>query len=81
MKGVIEKYVKNLTVDEVKMFIEKSHYNVKEDEIKTIYNYIKNYWEDICDGNMQVFNNLKKDVCENTYNEIIKMYNKYKKFI
>ena len=82
MKNIIKKYIENLTIEDVKKFIDcHQEYNVSKSEINIIYKYIKEYWEDIIDNKQEVLNNLKKDVSENTYNEIIRLLEKYKKFM
>lgn len=81
MKDIIKNYVNNLTIEDVTNFIHKSNYHIKEEEIKIIYKYIKNYCDDILNENPEVFNKFKQEVCDETYNEVIKLCNKYKKML
>ena len=81
MRNVIEKYIDRLTIDDVSNFIKRNNYQVTEDETIIIFKYIKNCWQDIFNGNTNVFDDLKKEVSPNTFLEIMKLYNKYKKWI
>ena len=81
MKDIIKNYVNNLTYNDVVEFIHRSNYHIKEEEIEIIYKYIKNYCDDILNENPDVFSKLKHEVCEETYNEVMKLCNKYKKFL
>jgi len=81
MKDIIKNYVNNLTLENVSDFIHKSNYHIKEEEIEIIYKYIKNYCDDILNENPEVFAHFKEEVCEETYNEVMKLCQKYKKYI
>lgn len=81
MKNVIKKYIDNLTIEDIENYIDKGNYNITLNEVKTIYKYIKNYWEEVYDGNTNIFNDLKKEVSPSTFIEIMRLYDKYKKWI
>lgn len=80
-KQLLKNYIEKLKKEDIIKYIENNNYTVSDKEIDTIYFYIKNYWEDFFDGKDAVFNKLKNDVGEHTYIEIMKLYQKYKKFI
>ena len=80
-KQILKGYIDNLKKEDIIKFIETNHYQVSDKEINTIYFYIKNYWEDFFDNKPEIWQKLKKDVSENTYIEIMKLYQKYQKYI
>ena len=81
MKNVIKKYVENLCEEDVKNFIKKSNYQINDNEISIIYYYIKNYCDDILDGKQEVFEKFKKEVSTSTYLEVMRLCDKYKKWL
>ena len=81
MKNVIEKYVSDLTVGDIYDFIRKNNIEIDIKDIETIYRYIKKYWKEVLEGNTNIFNELKKEVAPSTYLEVMKLYDKYKKWI
>ena len=80
-KSLIKKHIETLKKEDVIKFIGKNNYQVSDKEIETIYFYIKNYWEDIFDNKKEIWEKLSQDVNPNTYIEIQKLYQKYKKFM
>ena len=80
-KQILKNYVEKLKKEEIIKFIENNNYTVSDKEIDTIYFYIKNYWQDFFDNKDEIWKKLKNDVSDNTYIEIMKLYQKYKKFI
>lgn len=80
-KQLLKSYIEKMTKVDIIKYIEKNNYQVSDKEIETIYFYIKNYWEDFFDNKEEVWKKLKSDVSDNTYVEILKLFNKYKNFI
>jgi len=80
-KSLIKKHIETLKKEDIIKFIGKNNYQVSDKEIETIYFYIKNYWEEIFDNKKEIWEKLSQDVNKNTYIEIQKLYQKYKKFI
>lgn len=72
-KKLIESYIKNMNFEDVKSYISKNYKDVSEDEVKVIYKYIKNRWEEIYDENPTVLEELKKEVSSSTYERIIEL--------
>ena len=52
--------------------------NVSDNEIDIVYNYIKNDYKRFFNNPMGVINEVKLKVSNNTFNEIMKLYDKYK---
>ncbi len=80
-KQIIKSYVEKIKKEDIIKYIDSNNYVISDKEIDTIYFYIKNYWEDFFNNKDEVFKRLKNDVSENTYIEIMKLYQKYKKFL
>ena len=81
MKNVIEKYISNLTIEDIYNYIKNNNLMIDIKDVDTIYKYIKNDWEEVYSGNTNIFNELKKEVSPSTFIEIMKLYEKYKKWI
>lgn len=77
MKNFINLYINNLTYNDLKKYIDKNYENISDDEIKIIYYYIKNRWNDIYNNDIKVWEELKMKLTNKTYDEIKKLYNKY----
>lgn len=81
-EALISRYIKNLSIDDINNFANKNNMPLNNGEDQVIYVLIMNNWKDIYKGDpINVFNTLKMKVSENTYNNIIMLYNKYKGII
>lgn len=80
-KQILKSYIDKLKKEDIIKFINNNNYQVSDMEINTIYFYIKNYWEELFDNSEEVWKKLQNDVSKNTYLELMKLYNKYKKYI
>lgn len=80
-KQILKSYIDKLKKEDIIKFINNNNYQVSDMEINTIYFYIKNYWEELFDNSEEIWKKLQNDVSKNTYLELLKLYNKYKKYI
>lgn len=81
-EALISRYIKNLSIDDINNFANKNNMPLNNDEAQVIYVLIMNNWKDIYKGDpTNVFNTLKMKVSENTYNNIMILYNQYKGMI
>ena len=62
-----------MSIDKLREYVNKNYKNVSDSEIKVIYKYIKNYWQEIYDEDGNILNNLKNEVSPTTYREILKL--------
>lgn len=62
-----------MSIDKLREYVNKNYRNVSDSEIKVIYKYIKNYWQEIYDEDKTILNNLKNEVSPTTYREILKL--------
>ena len=81
MNNIIKIYIKKLTKDDIKNYIDKNNYVVNDLEIDIIYFYIKNYYNEFFNDPEYILNKIKKDISINTYNILLDLYNKYKNYI
>ena len=79
---LIKEYLKKLSLNDINDFDTKNNMPLASGEDKIIYELIMNNWKDVYKGNStNVFSTLKEKVSENTYNNVISLYNKYKGMI
>lgn len=72
-KALVENYVRSMSIDKLREYVNKNYRNVSDSEIKVIYKYIKNYWQEIYDEDKTILINLKNEVSPTTYREILKL--------
>ena len=72
-KSLVGNYVRNMSIDKLREYVNKNYRNVSDSEIEVIYKYIKNYWQELYDEDKTILNNLKNEVSPTTYREIIKL--------
>ncbi len=78
---IIQNYVDNLTIDQIINYAKKENISITLDEANIIYDYIKKYWLIFYKGNPnELLIKLKKRIRPDTYNSLINLYQKYKKF-
>lgn len=76
---LIRKYLSKLTLNDINNFANKNNMPLKQGEDMVIYNFIMNYWQILYKGNSsEVFLRLKPLVSNETYNNAIILYNRYK---
>lgn len=79
---IIENYIKKITISDINNFATNNNILLLPGEDKILYNFINKYWKEAYKGDINmVFEELKKQVSENTYNYAINLYNKYKYLI
>ena len=79
---LIKEYVVKLTEEDIESFAKKRGITITNEELKTIYMYIKNYWKEFYKGDpTELFLELKEKLSKDVYNEILNLYNEYKKKI
>ena len=82
MEFLIKEYIKKITEEDINNFAQKEGITLLNDELKTIYVYIKNYADVFLhDDATFLFEELKVKLQPKTYDKIIELYNKYKKYI
>ncbi len=80
MEFIIKEFVSNLTENDINNFALKEGIMLENEELKTIYMYIKNYWQIFYKEDASyLLKELKEKLKPNTYAKIVELLNKYKK--
>lgn len=81
-KSLIKAYAFTLTPDKVKSFALKEGINVSDEEANLFISTIRENADDILDGHaMEVIESKKSMISDASYNKLIELYDKYKKFV
>lgn len=82
MEQLIKEYIENIDEYTINKYAKINNINLNNEEIKTIYMYIKNYWQIFYKGDpTELFNELKEQLQEENYLKIKELYQKYKEKI
>lgn len=81
-KELIKKYAKNLTPTQVKEYALKEGTEVSDKEANLFINIINTRLDDMLNGHaLEVLNEYKSELSPSSYNKLLELYDKYKKFI
>ena len=80
-KLLILGYINKLKRDDIIKFCNYKNINITKNEIDIIYSYIKNDYKRFFNNPEEVLNEVKNKVSNNTFIEIINLYNQYKHLI
>lgn len=76
---MIKKYVDMLSIDDVVRFARMNNVDLNDDEVKTIYNTVKNEWKTIIYGDYKdVLNKYKNNFPVDKLNKIERLIISYK---
>ncbi len=70
IKRYVEKFVNNLTIDEVKTYLNREQIFLTEDEYQFCFSYIKKNWPLLFCNQDKIFRDLKENLKSTTYNQI-----------
>lgn len=80
MEFIIRDYVDKMTENDINNFALKESINLTDDERRTIYMYIKNYWRVFLkEDPTYLFEELKEKLSPSVYQKTLELYNKYKR--
>ena len=74
----IYEYINRLRYEDVVNFCNYKNINVSDSELHVIYSYIKNDYKRFFNDPVVVLNEVKNKVSDNTFKEIMFLYDKYK---
>lgn len=81
-KSFIKAYAMMLTPDKVKGFASKEGIMISDEEANLFISTIRENADFILDGHgMEVIESKKNMMSESSYNKLIELYDKYKKFV
>ena len=78
---IIYEYINKLKYEDIVSFCNYKGINISKTEMDIIYDYIKNDYKRFFNNPMGVLEEVKLKVSDNTFNEIMLLYNKYKNMI
>lgn len=70
IKRYVEKFVNNLTLNEVKIYLNRENIFLSDEEYQFCFLYIKKNWSLIFDNQVKIFKDLKQNLKPTTYNQI-----------
>lgn len=78
-EALIKEYLKRLSLKDINDFAVKNKIVLQKNEDKIIYDFIMENWKEVYKGNAKLaFEKLKKTLSNETYNNVITLYNKFK---
>lgn len=80
-KEFIKKYLKTLTIEDIKKYAYKQNETITNEETTIIYNHIKKYQNELLNKNTNSFSILKENLRKDLFNKIVLLYNEYNKYI
>lgn len=80
-KLIIYEYINRLKYVDVVDFCNMKGIRVDDNDLEIVYSYIKNDYKRFFNNPMVVLEEVKHKVSDNTYKEIMMLYNQYKSFI
>lgn len=81
-KELIKKYAKSLTPDQVKEYALKEGIEVSNEEASLFVNVVQTRLDEMLEGNaLEVLNEYKSELSTSSYNKLLELYDKYKKFL
>lgn len=81
MNLFIEQYVKKMTIDDIKSFLNKQEIKIDNNDITFFYNLIKTNWQDIIKNPTDYLKIIKEKVSKEDYNKIYNLYIKYSNYL
>ena len=76
-KEFIKKNIDKLTMKDLEKFAQKNHIEYSQYDLIIIYNFIKNNYNELLDGNTEVFNKIKDKIDSSLNTKIVTLYLEY----
>ena len=76
-KEFIKNNINKLTMNDLEKFAQKNHIEYSQYDLIIIYNFIMNNYNELLDGNKNLFNKIKDKINSKLYDEIIRLYKYY----
>ena len=79
LKYYIEKYVHNMSIDDIFTYAHKLKINITNKEANILYDTIKENWEVIVFNNhLPILNSIKDKISTELYNDLVNLIDEYK---
>lgn len=73
-KSLIKTWIENLQKEEFTNYLKQYNLWQSNEETDILYNFLKKDWEKVYDGNIETFEQIKKQVSEDTYQKLYNLY-------
>jgi len=77
MKNIVINYINIITKEDINNYLIKQNIILSENELNYAYKIVKNNYNEIFEGNIDLFNDIKNNINNDAYNKLIDLYNKY----
>lgn len=78
-RSLIRPWIENLKKEEFIKYLKQYNFWKSNEETDILYQFLKKDWEKIYDGNIEIFEQIKKQVSEDTYQNLYNLYISTKK--
>ena len=78
IQDFIKNHINDLTINDLRRVADKYELKYSEDELSTIYSFIKNYYQDLLMKNDKVLVLLKDKINKDLYDKLIDLYTNIK---
>jgi len=79
---LLQVYIDKIEKEDINNFAKKQGIILEENELDTVYTYLKQHWRTFYYGNpKEILNELKTKLSETTYNKIEQLYKQLKEKI
>ncbi|MEG0994429.1 MAG: hypothetical protein RSE91_00440 [Bacilli bacterium] len=79
MDYLIKNYIQNITITDFDNLLKSKGINTNDNDLHTLFYYLKNKWEDLYKGNStEIINELEEKLESNTFIKLKKLYLEYK---
>lgn len=76
-KELIKNNINKLTINQVKDFADKNNISYSDEEANIVFYYIKNYYDNILNGDINIIEEIKNKISPSLYDYLFELYLKY----
>ncbi len=80
-KELIKRYIRNITINDIKKYALENNEILTDTEASIIYNHIKTYYPELLEKNITSFTTLKQNLRSDLFEKIVLLYNEYSKYL
>ncbi|MBR2712529.1 MAG: hypothetical protein IKE73_02345 [Bacilli bacterium] len=76
--NIIESYINKIEKNDLENFLVKQNIIINEKEKEYLFYILKNKYADVLNEDILIIYDIKKNINEDAYNKLLKLFNKYK---
>lgn len=76
--NIFKIYINKLKKEDFKKYLNSENIILNEDEVDYLYDKIKYNYEKILEEDAYIFNDIKNNINKDSYDKLLKLFNKYK---